>query len=103
MPFEKGKSGNPQGKKPGTKSKRVTQWETFSRYCLNGGLKKFSKEMGKLKGEAYIDRYIKLLEHFKPKLSRQEFTGKDGETFTPTSISINVVKGNSKLIDETKP
>jgi len=68
--FEK---GNPGGGRPkGSKDKRTLQWQTFSEYCLNGGLERFEQELNSLEGKQFVDAFLTLLEYHKPKLSRAE-------------------------------
>jgi hypothetical protein len=70
-PFEKGNSG----RLPGVKNKRTVQWETFSKYCLEGGLKRFEEELNKLEGKEFVAAFTTLLEFHKPKLARTELSG----------------------------
>jgi hypothetical protein len=72
MPVQKGQVLNPNGRGKGTKNKKTVQWENFVKYSLSWGLKKFQKEMAKLEGKDFTDQYLKLLEYFKPKLSRTQ-------------------------------
>jgi len=69
MGFERGNKYS-KGRPKGTPNKKTEQWQVFSDYCVNGGLKKFKNELGKLEGTAYVKVFVKLLEFFKPKLSR---------------------------------
>ena len=81
MPF---KSGNKLGgRKHGAVNKKTKQWEVFCAYCLDGGLKKFQKELNKLEGKQFVESFTNLLEFHKPKLSRAELTGKEGEPLIP--------------------
>lgn len=68
------KEGN-QGKPKGAKNKKTQQWETFSLYCLGGGLKKFEEELNKLTGKDFVVAFTNLLEFHKPKLQRGELVG----------------------------
>ena len=66
-----------KGKKTGgrakdTPNKRTQQWETFSEYCLNGGLKRFEQELNSLEGKDFVNAFTTLLEFHKPKLARTE-------------------------------
>lgn len=72
--FEKGhiKKG---GKEKGTPNKKTAQWETFSEYCLNGGLERFERELNTLEGKDYVNAFITLLEFHKPKLQRTTLVG----------------------------
>ena len=46
MPFQEGNKLG--GRKEGSKNKKTAQWETFSEYCLNGGLERFEQELNSL-------------------------------------------------------
>ena len=73
--FEKGKSGNPNGKPKGIKSEKTMILETFCTDIIEGGIDRFNKAMNTLaeKNPAkYVDAYLALLEYVKPKLSRQD-------------------------------
>ncbi len=90
--FKPGQSGNPKGKAPGTKSRKVEQWEKLSDYLLNTGADRFKKELIKLKGKDFVDAYNKTMEYFKPKLSRAEVKHED-EVNTPiTTVRLIEVK-----------
>lgn len=80
MAFQKGKSGNSNGRPRGAKDKRTTQWEIFSAYCLEGGLKKFEEELNSLSGKDYVQAFTNLLEFHKPKLTRSTVTGENGNS-----------------------
>ena len=81
--FEK---GNPGGGRPkGSKDKRTVQWQTFSEYCLNGGLERFEQELNSLEGKQFVDAFLNLLEYHKPKLARVDVNN-SGETKIKVSI-----------------
>lgn len=92
MPFKKGKSGNPVGKPKGAKDKRTIQWESFSAYCMEGGLERFAQELNTLEGKDYTNAFTNLLEFFKPKLARTELTG---EVNNKLEIIVTHVRSNS--------
>jgi hypothetical protein len=80
MAFPKGHKKIPNsGIKKGQKQVKTQQWEAISEYMIGEGLERFSDEIKMLPGEKFIPIYMQLLEYFKPKLARQEVTGKDGE------------------------
>lgn len=60
------------GRKKGGKNEKTQQWETFSEYCLNGGLKRFEQELNSLEGKDFVNAFTTLLEFHKPKLARTE-------------------------------
>lgn len=75
MPFKKGISGNPKGKKPGTKSNKTLAWEELGDWLLSEGAKKYLEMIKDLPPEKFAQRYESLLEYFKPKQQRTELTG----------------------------
>lgn len=82
MPFQKGQSGNPNGKPPGAKNKKtlikesvgLESWESLEKYITEIGIAKFLDELKKLKGRAYVVSHLEALEYFKAKLGRTEIT-----------------------------
>lgn len=72
MAFQKGKSGNPAGRKKGTVTKRTQIVQTFADAIVAGGTSRFKKEMSKLTGRQYVDAYLTLLEYSLPKKARVE-------------------------------
>ena len=72
MPFTEGNKNH--GSRKGIPNKRTKQWNLFAEQAMNGGLEKFEQEMNKLEGEQYVQIFIKLLEFFKPRLSRMGFS-----------------------------
>lgn len=72
------------GSRKGKKNVKTQQWETFSKYMMEGGLSRFQTELDKLQGKPFVDSMISLLEFFKPRLARTELTDKDGAPLFPT-------------------
>jgi N-methylhydantoinase B/oxoprolinase/acetone carboxylase alpha subunit len=72
----------------------LDSWESIQDYLLTKGAKKFIDSINKLQDKSYVFSYLQAMEYFKPKLSRAEVTGKDGQdltvTFTETVISKKV-------------
>ena len=85
MPFEKGKSGNPNGRKVGSVNKKTEQWEKFASWFMESGIEKLQDEMDKLEGKEFVREFKDLMEYFQPKLSRTELTGSDDK---PVNITI---------------
>ena len=85
MPFEKGKSGNPNGRKVGTVNKKTEQWKKFAEWFMESGIEKLQEEMDKLEGKEFVREFKDLMEYFQPKLSRTELTGSKDN---PVSITI---------------
>jgi hypothetical protein len=79
MPFEKGKSGNPEGRTKGSINVKTKVWNEIGEWFANEGLEAYknnlmdlmTNEDDKIKSEA-MKRYEALLEYFRPKLSRSE-------------------------------
>ncbi len=67
------------GIKKGDKQLKTRQWEGIAEYMINDGATRFGDVMKELPDEKFIGTYLSILEYFKPKLARQEVTGKDGE------------------------
>jgi len=80
MAFKKGTPKPPNsGKKKGTKNEKTKQWEAIAEYMIEDGATRFANAMKTMPDEKFIPVYLNILEYFKPKLARQEHTGKDGE------------------------
>ncbi len=76
--------GNKFGRpRTGSKNKKTLEWETFSKYCLEGGLQRFKEEMDTLEGRDYVESFLKLLEFHKPKLARVGLTDGNGKPLFP--------------------
>lgn len=76
--FQKGhKFGVRRKKGVKNKNKQSDQWNYFAKFCIEGGLIRFKKELEKLKGKQYVDAFLTLLEYHKPKLQRSELIGAD--------------------------
>jgi hypothetical protein len=61
MPFKKGISGNPNGRKKGVKNKTNSISEVFISNLVESRLQRFEYELDKLKGEKFIKLFMKLL------------------------------------------
>lgn len=98
--WKKGVSGNPKGKPKGSRDAKTIQWESFSRYMMGEGLKKFEREMNKLEGKDYVMVVKDMMEYFKPKLARTELTGKDGDALIKIYDRVPI-RTERKQIDAT--
>lgn len=72
MPFQKGQSGNPAGKKKGTTNKISAEQRDYLRDFLLADKKKFEQEIKKLKGKNYLQIYITLMQYILPKPATAE-------------------------------
>lgn len=67
------------GRAKGTVNKKTEQWDKFNEWFMEEGIEKLRVAMEQLEGKELIKEMKDLLEYFKPKLARNEVTGKDGE------------------------
>lgn len=78
MAFKKGQSGNPNGRKVGSKNERVKQWELLGESLTTGQSENFNSFLNELwngnKQDKLMaaDLMLKTVEYFKPKLQRTE-------------------------------
>lgn len=80
-PFEKGNPGKPIG----AASKKTKILNTFAQVIIEDNNNRFNQELASLKGKAYVDAYLSLLEYVKPKLARVAL---EGDPDNPISINI---------------
>ena len=81
MPFEKNKSGNPNGRTKGTKNEKTLQWEELGHSLLTRHSERANSILAQCNDDVFMDNYGKLLEYFMPKLARTE-TKMQAETET---------------------
>ena len=62
------KPGNP-GKPKGAKNKKTRQWEQIGEYLVNGGSERFMRIMERADDKEFIDKFLAILNYFKPKLA----------------------------------
>ncbi len=93
MPFEKGKSGNPNGKPVGAKGQKTLQWEALGESITGQQAENFNDFLDKLWNSRNdedkmiaSELYLKTLEYFKPKQAR---TVHAGDTDAPVNIIIS--------------
>ena len=82
---EKGQTNNPKGKPKGIKNKKTLEWEQLGEAIQNAHTERFNKILENLPDEKFSDKYLQILEYFKPKQQRTELTGK-----TEHTINVNV-------------
>jgi hypothetical protein len=73
--FEKGKSGNPNGRPVGSVSDKVRMWNDLGDWFIQEGAAKCMRIMNDMEDEEYIKHYTALLEYFKPKQARVTHAG----------------------------
>jgi len=85
--FQKGKSGNPDGKPKGTKSARIKQWDALGESIANEHTERFNAVLAGLEDKEFGEMYLKVLEYFKPKLSRSEVKADVTKKHQPMAMS----------------
>lgn len=100
MAFEKGKSGNPQGREAGSKNKRTEEWEDFGRLLLTKNAARASRVLDDTEDEKFIDLYIRLLEFFKPKMNRTTIEDNEGKNPFAGLMKVQIVKSQSDIPKE---
>lgn len=94
MAFTKGKSGNPEGKPKGTQHKRTVEQLKRVEMVLSKLDETIEEDIEAMDPKERARMWQDLQEYIRPKLSRAELTGKDGEdlnvTFTETIITKKV-------------
>lgn len=76
MPFEKGNKGRPKG----TKNVKTKQWESLADFITNSHAEAFNTHLLKLwngtdeEKEKACQLWLRVLEYFKPKMSRVDYT-----------------------------
>lgn len=86
MPFEKGISGNPNGRPVGAVSDKVKMWNELGEWFVQEGAAKCMRIMNEMEDEEYIKHYTALLEYFKPKQARVTHAG---DSRAPVIITVH--------------
>lgn len=73
--WKKGQSGNPAGRKKGSKNKRTLHWQEMGEYIVTEGVERYVEILKKLPDKEFQDRFESIVEYFKPKLARTEHRG----------------------------
>jgi hypothetical protein len=83
MPFEK---GNQLGK-IGGKHEKTKQWESLGEAIRTTHCDRFNLILAGLEDDKFIDRYLQVLEYFKPKLARTEVKNEGEMTINLNPVS----------------
>jgi hypothetical protein len=86
MPFEKGKTGNPNGRPRGAVSEKTKLWEELGHYIVEGGAQRAMVALQSLEDDEFLDKYMTMLEYFKPKQARISHMGE--QDTSPINIII---------------
>ena len=83
MPLpKKGERVPGSGIKKGQKHKKTQRWEQFGEKIIEGNLDKIEAYINTLPPEQQFESMLKLLEYFKPKLSRTDIQAEVNATST---------------------
>ena len=97
--FEKGKSGNPEGRKKGVETKATKEFKEAVNNLLTHAAPKMVEWLDRIaeadpyKAMSIVD---KMAEFANPKLSRSELTGKDGGAIETK----NITKTDEQILEE---
>lgn len=68
----KGHTNNPNGRPTGSKNQRTKEWEALGEAILTKHTEKFNSILSKSKDDEFMNRFLAVIEYFKPKLARVE-------------------------------
>ncbi len=84
--FEKGRAKT-GGKQKGSKNERTKEWEKLAESIQERHTERFNDILDSLDDEKFADKFLQILEYFKPKLQRTTLIGDSSEpinvNFTP--------------------
>jgi hypothetical protein len=86
MPFKLGNNLGRGDKNAGTVKLSKDEWENFGQWLVKGGVERLNQELSTLEGKEFVQGFTSVLEYFRPKLARQELTGKDGQEFKGVNV-----------------
>lgn len=93
--------GRPRGSKNRNTEAELQFRDNFKIYCVDGGFRRFKKELQALKGRSYVESFLKALEFAEPKLARH--VDKNGDDIKQPSLTVVFTDGdnNSKGVSKT--
>ena len=97
----KGNTNNPNGRPKGSENKEKKALRELLTMFLEDNYDKFLKELYKLEGKEFSDRFIQLLEYATPKLNRTDLTN-DGDKFDFNIDGSTALDRLNKLLAEAK-
>jgi hypothetical protein len=68
----KGHTNNPNGRPKGAKSKKTVEWEALGEAITTRHADRFNKILKDLPDDKFADKFLQVLEYFKPKQARVE-------------------------------
>jgi len=75
MAFKKGEVSNPNGRPKGAVGAKQKLWEELGQYIVEGGAQRAMTALQSLEDEEFLDKYMTMLEYFKPKQARVSHIG----------------------------
>lgn len=107
--FKEGVSGNPDGKPKGAISTKTKEWHAWGEYVVGENMPLYVQNLNdmlnsedeRVKQEG-MKRYEAIIEYFKPKLSRTEFSGnvKTEPDFDPSKYTDKELEQLEKLLSK---
>ena len=93
MGLPKGRTNNPKGREKGSVNRRTEDWLDLGDAMRNRHAARVNKIMDKMSDDDFIDAYIRLIEHFKPKLQRSEVKSE-----AEITVQQSMIIGGQKII-----
>jgi hypothetical protein len=81
MPFVKGNSGNPTGKKFGTQNKLTKELKVLLKNILANEIEQLPEHLSKIEPKERIELLIKLLPYIVPKVENETYQFGEGGQF----------------------